>query len=184
MARSSGLGQAMIEFALIAPLMLLVFFGIVVTGIAVGNQSLLSNAVRDTARAAAICGSSLRDGQTQLPSTGSLGAQTCSWAALDAYASARLSQTVGRGALSAPSGTSNCQALTSGAALVCVFDSSDTAATINGNPLDSCRQGYKVAISSRYAQALYLPLVGTYLGSGGSTTTRMLSADAEAVCEQ
>ena len=174
----------MIEFALVAPLMLLVFFGIIVTGIAVANQSLLSNGVRDTARAAAICGSALRDNRTQLPTTGSQGIQACSWDALDAYTTARLSQTVGRGALTAPAGGSNCQALPGGAALVCVFDASDTAVAITGNPLDTCVEGYKIEISSRYAQQLFLPLVGNYLGSNGSTTSRTLSADAEAVCEQ
>jgi len=65
-----------------------------------------------------------------------------------------------------------------------VYKADNSAATITGNPLNSCQRGYKIEISTTYAQPLYLPLVGIVLGSGGSSTSRTLSADAEATCEQ
>jgi hypothetical protein len=87
--------------------------------------------------------------------------------------------------LSAPTTTkTNCQALPSNTALVCVYDGTDSAVTINGNPLDTCKLGYKIEIASQFSQQLFLPLIGNYLGNNGSTDTRLLTADAEATCEQ
>ena len=180
-------GVGAVEFALMAPMGFLLVLGVVITGIAVTNQNLLSDGVRDVARAAAICGGSGRDSKTELPSAGSQAAQTCSWSALASYAQARLSQLAGSGGLSAPpSSATNCETLGSGAgvALVCLYDSTNTVKAYTGDPLDSCQQGYKIEISSQYGQPLYLPLVGRWLGSNGSTTTRTLSADATVVCEQ
>ncbi len=100
---------------------------------------------------------------------------------------ARLNQLAGPSGLSAPSGGTNCQALASGAALVCIFDNANAAVTFSPNsadPLDGCKLGYKLEISSKYAQPLYLPLIGNFLGSNGSKTTRSLTSDAEATCEQ
>jgi Flp pilus assembly protein TadG len=174
----------MVEFAIIGPITFLIVLGIIVVGLAVANQNLLSNAVRDSARAAAVCGSSLRDAQTQLPAAGSQPAQTCSWANFDTYTQARLKQLAGKSALSAPTGGTNCLALPSGAALICLYDATDTAVVYASNPLDSCKAGYKIDVESRYAQSLYLPAVGNSLGNNGSTTTRTLTADAESTCEQ
>jgi Flp pilus assembly protein TadG len=177
-------GQGLVEFALVGPLVLLVLLGIVVCGIAVANQNLLSNGVRDAVRAAAVCGGSGRDTKTQLPATGAVSSQPCSWSQFDTYAQSRLSQLAGGNALSAPSGGTNCMALPSNSALVCLYDNTNTAKAFTGNPLDSCQVGYKIEVSARYAQPLYLPLVGNVFGSNGSTTTRTLSADAVATCEQ
>ncbi len=181
---STQRGQGLVEFALVGPLAFLLILGIIVAGIAVSNQDLLNNSVRDAARAAAVCGGSGRDGQSQLPPAGSVPAQTCSWAALDDYAKARLTQLVGGSTVTAPAGGAGCRQLPGDSALVCVYKADNSAATITGNPLNSCQRGYKIEISTTYAQPLYLPLVGIVLGSGGSSTSRTLSADAEATCEQ
>src|SRR2546425_624963 len=50
-------GVSMVEFALLAPTGFLLLLGIVVVGIVVTNLVQLTNAARDGARAAAICGS-------------------------------------------------------------------------------------------------------------------------------
>jgi TadE-like protein len=177
--------QGLVEFTLVAPLVFLLLIGAVVTGVAVTNQTLLSNGVRDSARAAATCGGSYRDPATQLPSTGTVPAHTCSWANLDTYVAARLSQLAGGHGLSAPSGGSNCATLPSGDALVCIYNSSNSSSvTVSTNPMDACQIGYKIEVSAQYAQPLFLPLVGNWLGNNGSTTTRTLTADAEATCEQ
>jgi Flp pilus assembly protein TadG len=49
-------GQAMVEFALVAPLLLVLVFGIIQFGIAYNNALTLSNAVRAGARAAIVSG--------------------------------------------------------------------------------------------------------------------------------
>jgi hypothetical protein len=183
-ARRHVRGQGLVEFALVGPLVLLVLLGIAICGIAVANQNLLSNGVRDAVRAAAVCGGSARDTKTQLPAVGAVSSLPCSWSQFDTYAQSRLSQLAGGNALSAPPGGTNCLALPSNSALICLYDSTNTAKVFTGNPLDSCQVGYKIEVSARYAQPLYLPLVGNVLGSNGSTTTRTLSADAVATCEQ
>jgi hypothetical protein len=192
---------AIVEFALLAPTAFLLLMGLIVLGILVANQNLLTDGVRDTARAAAVCGGSNRDPKTQLPppptsttptacaTTGT----TSAWANLGTYAGLRLSFLAGGGALSLPSTPfpTNCKALTSGSALVCLYDASGAPATGKNytgagtlpNPLDDCQLGWKIGISGQDAQPLYMGLIGTFLGNGG-TNTRTLTADAEAVCEQ
>lgn len=193
-SRHGQAGQAMVEFAFVAPMFFLLVLGIVVVGVLAANQNLLSNSVRDVARSAAICGGSLRAATTQLPAAGSVSVQFCSdsngssWANLNTYAAARLSQIAGNSTFSAPTApvdSHNCQALSSGAALVCLYKKDDSAVTsITLNPLDDCTAGNKIDISSQYLQPLFLPLVGNFIGDNGSTTTRTLTADAEATCEQ
>lgn len=181
-------GQAMVEFAFVAPMFFLLALGIVVVGVVAANQNLLSNGVREVARSAAICGGSSRPATTQLPAAGSVSAQTCSWAHLDTYAVAQLSQIAGNSTHSAPTapvGSHNCQALPSGSALLCLYDNTDAAVSaIAVNPLDDCQVGYKIDVSSQYLQPLFLPLVGNFIGNNGSTSNRTLTADAEATCEQ
>jgi Flp pilus assembly protein TadG len=178
----------MVEFALVSPLAFLILLGIVITGITVSNQIALSNAVRDVARAAAVCGGNTgpRDPNTQLPSTNGQAAQTCTWANLQTYITARLGSLTGQGAVSPPTGSfaanTNCSAIAS--AEVCLYKSDGTAVSVSSsNPLDLCQRGYKVEVSSQYAQPLFVPLVGRWLGSNGSST-RNLTADAQATCEQ
>jgi Flp pilus assembly protein TadG len=187
---------SMVEFALLAPVAFLILMGLVVTGIVVTNEVALSNGVRDIARAAAVCGSIAgRPPSTgtdpQLPATGGQSALSCSWTNLQTYVSARMKTLTGGGAITAPTGSfgTNCLA-TSGASgiatvEVCVYDSSGNAVALDTSgayPLDACAKGYSIEVSAQDAQPLYLPLVGRFLGSNG-TTNRNLTADARATCE-
>jgi Flp pilus assembly protein TadG len=190
-------GQGLVEFAIVGPIAFLLLLGIIIVGITGANQDLLTNSVRDTARVAAVCGglatrSTQGPGQTpanpvtQLPAVAALPVNTCSWANLNTWAGARLTQLIGGSTVTSPSasGHSNCANLANSDALVCLFDASNTAVPVTAsNPLDLCQRGYKIEISSQYAQPLYVPLVSNLLGTGG-TTSRTLSADAEATCEQ
>jgi Flp pilus assembly protein TadG len=150
-------GVGMVEFALISPLVFLVLLGLVVVGIAVTNYVQLSNAARDGARAAGICGGSGRDSTTTLPN-----GQPCSTANLTAYIQSRLQ------AVPAPvSFTVNV-----------VIDNAVTS-----NDLDDCQNGASIEIVASFAQPLYMPLIGQFLGDGGGGT-RTITAKAEATCEQ
>lgn len=181
-------GQGMVEFAIVGPIAFLLLLGIIIVGIAAANQDLLTNGVRDTARAAAVCGGSAsRTGQspvTQLPAAGSVPVQTCSWANLDTYAKTRLPQLIGGSSVTPTTSlNTNCATLAN-AALACLFNASDIGVSVSGsNPLDLCQRGYKIEISTQYAQPLFVPIVSNLFGSNG-TSSRTLSADAEATCEQ
>src|SRR5579859_2490443 len=76
-------GQAMVEFALLAPLGFLLLLSIIVVGIVVTNYIQLTNAARDGARVAAICGSS---STAQMPN----GTGTCTPALVAAYITGHL----------------------------------------------------------------------------------------------
>src|SRR5579864_5775642 len=76
-------GQAMIEFALLAPLGFLLLLSIVVMGIIVTNYIQLTNEARDGARVAAICGSSAT---AQMPN----GAGQCTPALVASYITGHL----------------------------------------------------------------------------------------------
>ena len=160
-ARRRGMsGMTAVEFALVAPLLFLVITGIVITGIVAMNQMQLSNVVREGARAAAICGGVSRDSSTTLPN-----GQSCTSTSLINYITANLNAVPGSVGL--------------------------TVTVINGNSvpndpnvLDECQKGKTVVVSASYPQPLYVPLVGRFLGDSGSTTTRTLTARAEATCEQ
>ena len=187
-------GVALVEFALLAPTAFLLLMGLVVGGILIANQNLLTDAVRDTARAAAVCGGSNRNPSTNFPpppgsstpTSCATSGTTSAWANLNTYTALREGVLAGGGSLSAPSATghANCEVLPNGSALVCLFDKSDTAvSSLVNNPIDDCQQGYKIEISGQVAQPLYLPLIGRFLGTAGGNT-QTLSADAVAVCEQ
>jgi TadE-like protein len=194
-------GVALVEFALLAPTAFLLLLGLIVVGLTVANQNLLTDGVRDTARAAAVCGGFNRDSKTQFPpppgsSTPTIcepASTTTAWANLDTYATLRLAVLAGGGALSGPAVVpANCKSLPSGSALVCLYTANGAAVTGKDytistppvpNPLDDCQLGWKIGISGQEAQPLYLPLIGHFLGDGG-TNTRNITADAEATCEQ
>jgi Flp pilus assembly protein TadG len=148
----------MVEFALVVPIVLVVVMGVVIAGLVVTNYVQLSNAVRDGARAAGICGGSNRDNSTtHLPD----GTQ-CSSANLTAFVQGRLQ------AVPAPvSFTVN--VLYQGAVL--------------GHDINQCSQGATIEISANYPQPLYMPLVGDLLANT-SGNARIIQADAEATCEQ
>lgn len=152
--------MSMTEFALVGPLFLLFFFGIIVTGIVVANQMQLTNAVRDGARAAAICGgagTNLKSTNTTLPN-----GATCSVTDVASYVNNKL--------VSIPGGINP-----------------TVTVTIDGsanNPLSSCQAGQLVEVDGSFAQPLYLPLIGRFLGDSGNSSIRTLHASAQATCEQ
>lgn len=150
----------MTEFALIAPLFLLMLLGIIVLGIVIANQIQLTNAVRDGARVAAICGGAGTNGtstNTTLPNGAS-----CSASAVASYVNGKL--------VSIPGGINPTVTVT--------IDGSAS------NPLSSCQAGQLVEVDGSFAQPLYLPLVGRIFGDSGSSTVRTLHASAQATCEQ
>jgi Flp pilus assembly protein TadG len=151
-------GVTMVEFALIAPLALVLILGLLVTGIVVLNQVELTNGVRDGARAAAVCGGAgFQDttGSIKLPN-----GQACTQSNLNSYIQSRI------------------QTIPGVTPIVQVF--------VNGSPqsLDKCQKGQIVSVTASYAQPLYAPLVGVWLGDPGNSAVRTLNATAEATCEQ
>ena len=172
----------MVEFAIVAPLGFLLLLGIVVLGLVEMDQIGLTNATRDAARAAAICGSSSRDTGTKLPDSAN---STCSYTALKAYVTARVAA-LPSGSASKPSTSgygSNCDTTPTNA-VICVWTASHgTVSITSSNPLDACVKGDEIEIVTQFNAQLYLPLVSNVFGSSGSTS-RALTADATATCEQ
>lgn len=163
----------MVEFALLAPVFLLLFFGIVVAGIAIDAQVQLNNAVRDAARAAAVCGDSAYGlgfgngaiaGKLSFPSP-----QTdCKDASLTAYMTQVFGNIPGGGKVSSSSFT--------------IYGPLN-AAVATPYSLAECHPGYKIEIAVAYSQPIYLPLVGRFFGDNGTSSNRTLKADAQATCE-
>jgi Flp pilus assembly protein TadG len=157
---------SMVEFALAAPLLLLLLFGTIVLGIAIANQIQLSNVVRDGARAAAICGgagTSAAAGQGGSTTTSTLpNGWSCTTQNLKNYINTSLSL---------------------------IPDASpQIGVLVNGSNqpglLASCQPGSTVVVTASFQQPLYLPLVGYLLGDSGNPSVRTLSAQAQATCEQ
>lgn len=73
-ARGAGHGQALVEFALILPIFLLVFFGVIDLGRYVYMRSVLSQAAREGARLAAVEASWIGSAD---PSCGTVGGPIC-----------------------------------------------------------------------------------------------------------
>jgi hypothetical protein len=168
-------GVGVVEFSLAAPVFIVLVMGAIVLGIVVMNQMQLANAVRDGARAAAVCGGPNRNSEP-VPPTLPDGHTSCSSTSLISYINSRLS--------AVPGG-----AITS----VCVYVGSqngDTSGTscvasdpVDPNILDKCNKGTVVEVDISYPQQLYVPVVGNLLGDNGSSV-RTLRAAAQAVCEQ
>jgi len=156
----------MVEFALLAPVALLLIFGLIVIGLIVVNEVGLSNATRDIARAAGVCGGSGRDPNTRLPDTGF---PVCSQANLQTYINNRLKQLVGGDGSSVT---------------IKVYKSTDRTKSNDLLTIDNCDRGGTIEISATFQQPLFLPLVGHWLATSPSTTDRTLNADASATCEQ
>jgi Flp pilus assembly protein TadG len=155
----------MVEFALVAPLAFLLITGIVVVSIVVLHQNQLSNASRDIARVAAICGKTGSTDATTLPpippaTTG----LACGDASLLAYARSQLANID-------PQYTWN--------PAVTVVNA--TGGVVAGNTIANCQAGYAIHVDVTYPQQLYLPLISNIFGSGG---VRTLSATGVASCEQ
>jgi hypothetical protein len=158
----------MVEFALMAPMLFLLLMGIIVAAIVVTNMVQLQNTVRDAARAAAVCGGPSRPTGSDAPTLP--GGLSCTSLNLPTFFNTHLS--------AIPAGAVQpylCVEI-NGASCTGVLATSE-------NVFDQCDQGQTIEVQASYAQPLYLPLVGTFFGSGGSNS-RTLSASATAVCEQ
>jgi Flp pilus assembly protein TadG len=157
--RGGVAGVGLVEFALVSPLLVLLVMGIVVTGVVVTNQIQLTNAVRQGARAAAVCGGIARASSTTLPN-----GQACTSAALVNYVGSSLNAVPGTVSLN-----------------VTVINGNSLPN--DPNVLDECEVGKTIVVDASFAQPLYLPLVGRLVGDGGGNV-RTLTASAEATCEQ
>jgi len=172
--RRSESGVTLVEFGLIAPVFVLMVMGLFVLGLVAVNQMQLNSAVRDGARAAAVCGGPSRNSQPVVPALPN--GSACDSRYLISYLNSRLS--------AVPGGV---------ATGVCVYvGSSDGSSqgttcvatdTIDPNIFDKCNKGTVVEVDMTYPQQLYMPVVGNVFGDGG-TTVRTLHARAQAVCEQ
>jgi len=159
----------MVEFALLSPMLFLLLLGLTVGGIVITNQVQLTNAVRDGARAAAVCGGPARN---DLPTQSNAqpvptlpNGAACDSTTLIAFIQSRLN--------AVPSTTS---------LSVCVYTDTSCTATVS-NVLDECAAGKVVEVDASFQQPLYLPLVGRFFGDNGQSF-RTVTASADAVCEQ
>jgi hypothetical protein len=164
----AGEGSTLIEFALVAPIGFLLLLGIIVSGIVVTNFVQLTNAARDGARIAAICGHSTNP---LLPAQMPDGSGPCSDSAIQSYISNHL--------VAVP---------LSQAPLIYVCSPADAAqnqcATAGfGQGIANCQLGRIVEVDMSYDQPLYLPLI-TNLFQTKPNGTRLLEATAQATCEQ
>jgi Flp pilus assembly protein TadG len=170
----------MVEFALVGPIAFLVLLGGLVLGIVILHQIQLTQAVRDSARAAAICGS--RTGQATTTSTLPDGSSCKVSANIVAYINTRITA-VDPILANAATVTVYCDGSMSG----CSNSNSPPRGSVTGltagTAAATCANGYTIEVSVTYNQPLYLPLVGNLLGSSGGNT-RTISAKGEATCEQ
>jgi Flp pilus assembly protein TadG len=155
--RTAG-GSALVEFALAAPMLVMLLLGMVIVGNVVLNQIELTNAARDGARAAALCGGTgFQPGSISTLPNG----QPCTLANLVGFVQTRL------------------QTIPGVVPTVTVI--------VNGSPdnnLAHCQKGRSIDVTASYAQPLYVPFVGQLLGDVGNPAIRTLNATAEATCEQ
>lgn len=160
-ARRRDSGVTAVEFALVAPLGMLLLLGILISGIVAMNYVQLHNAVRDGARAAAVCGGSARSGQTTLtPVTRLPNGQDCSDTNLIAYVKSRFQAIPGNQAtlqVTLPTGGS-------------------------GDHMSQCQYGKSVEIHASYDQPLYIPVLSNLLSNNGGNTYT-ITATAESTCE-
>jgi Flp pilus assembly protein TadG len=159
----------MVEFALVSPVLFLVILGLIVAGIVVTNQVQLTNAVRDGARAAAVCGGPARNdlpNQSNAQPVPTLpNGAPCDSTSLIAFIQSRLNAVPSSASLS-----------------VCVYTDAGCTAT-SANVLDECAAGKVVEVDAHFQQPLYLPLIGRFIGDNGQGY-RTVQASADAVCEQ
>jgi Flp pilus assembly protein TadG len=163
-------GQAMVEFALIAPAGFLLLLSIIVVGIVVTNYIQLANAARDGARAAAICGSSA---SAQMPDNSG----ACTPANVASYITAHLV------ALPAGSVTPQIYFCTSAEVQSGTCAVPSNLLSSSASAFTQCQTGAIFEVDMYYDQPLYLPLVGNFFQTSPNNTRR-LTASAEATCEQ
>ncbi len=165
-------GVTLVEFALLSPIAVMLLMGLIVVGMLTTNIVQLNNAVRDGARVAAVCGSSNRSSTTIVPTTDPTH-QACTDDNVRWYITSRLS--------AVPANlTPNIQVCDSAAS--CVTGSGSS------NVIDTCQAYSKyVVVTASIRQSMYLPLVGQFFGvdaTDKANDTRLISASAEATCEQ
>jgi Flp pilus assembly protein TadG len=170
----------MVEFAFVGPLACLLLIGTVLLGIIVLHQVQLTQAVRDGARAAAICGSQTDATSTTVPPITSPAptlpdGTLCTSANIVAYINNRVK--------AVDSSLQNKETIT-------VYDATNTqVATATGasaatNVVNKCLPNAStVEVSITYSQPLFLPLVGAVFGDSGGNT-RSIAGKGEATCEQ
>jgi len=163
-------GQAMVEFALIAPAGFLLLLSILVVGILVTNYIQLANAARDGARVAAICGSSA---SAVMPDNSG----ACTPGNVSSYITAHL--------VALPAGSVTPQIYFCTSAEVQSGTCAVPANLLSGTAtsFQQCQAGAIFEIDMYYDQPLYLPLVGNFFQTSPNNTRR-LTASAEATCEQ
>ena len=153
--------MTLVEFALMAPLGLLLLLGIVVSGIFAMNYIQLQNAVRDGVRAAAVCGGGERTKQPNATPTLPNGTD-CTDDNLKAYVRSRF------------------QALPGNQASLDVTLPTGGA----GDHMSQCQYTKTVEVQASYDQPFFLPLIGRVLSNNGSGSTYTIKAKAEATCEE
>jgi hypothetical protein len=168
-------GVSLVEFALVAPVFIVLVLGLFLVGIVVMNQIQLTNAAREGARAAAVCGGPSRNAQPVVPTLPD-GHTSCDSGQLITYINGRLN------ALPGGSVTSVCVYAGSadGSSLGTTCVASDP---VDPNIFDKCSKGSVVEVDITYPQQLYVPMIGVLLGDNG-TQVRTLRAKAQATCEQ
>jgi Flp pilus assembly protein TadG len=168
----------MVEFAVVGPIAFLLLIGTIVLGVIVLHEIQLTQAVRDGARAAAICGS-----QTDVASTPATLPDSnlpCTSANIVAYINSRITKVD-----PTLSGTATVGVLCDGSLLGCPNGTvpAGGGATSTGVAAATCATGYTVEVFITYQQPLYVPLASNVFGTSGGTT-RAISAKGEATCER
>lgn len=169
LAHQRSRGTSAVEFALVGPTAFLLLIGAVVLGIVVTHEVQLTQAVRDSARAAAICGSTTDQATGSTLPDGTL----CSTANITAYINARVD------AVSSTLANHAVVTVTNASGVVVGTASGSTA----GTAASDCSPGYTLQVAITYQQPLFLPLVGALVGNP-ATNTRAIAAQGEATCEQ
>jgi Flp pilus assembly protein TadG len=162
--RRAGEGSTLVEFALVAPIGFVLLLGIIVTGIVVTNYIQLTNAARDGARLAAICGG-VNLPTTQMPD----GSGFCSPSKIQNYIANHL--------VSVP------LAQLPTVSVCLPSNASAGACAASGSPIGTCQVGKIVEVDMTYDQPLYVPLISSLLQTKPNGT-RTISASAQATCEQ
>ena len=164
-------GATLVEFAMVAPVLVLLVLGLFILCIVVMNQIQLSTMAREGARAAALCGGPTRNAQPVTPTLPD-GRTPCDSRQLGGYVNSQLSAVPGGAATN-----------------ICVYAGSQASGApcvssdpVDPNILDKCSRGSVVQVDISYPQQLYVPLLGSLLGDSG--TTRTLRASAQATCER
>lgn len=155
----------MVEFALVAPMALVLLIGIVIVAIVVTNYVQLTNTARDGARVAAICGSNA----SALMPDGS--GSTCTDSNVKSYITAHL--------VAVPAGSVSPQIFVCTAQEIAL----GTCNSGSQSSISYCQPGSIVEIDMYYDQPLYVPIISSFLGNQPNGAMR-LNASAQATCEQ